>query len=201
MGSNYLISPLTFIINTLFDLYILLVLLRFLLQAFRADFYNPVSQFIVKATTPPLRYFRRIVPSISGHDVASIVFCLILIYLKFLLLRLLDIPGVPISNVTAPIGSVSYLGLIIYAFADLISLALTVFLVAIIIQVILSWISPGQYNPVIGLVNALASPALKPFRKFLPPLGGLDLSPLFATLGILVLKMLVVPPIIYLGSF
>ncbi len=201
MGSNYLISPLTLIINTLFDLYILLVLLRFLLQVFRADFYNPVSQFIVKATTPPLRYFRRIIPSVSGQDAASLVLCLTLIYLKFLLLRLLDIPAVPIANITAPIVAVSYPGLIIYAFADLISLTLTVFLVAIIIQVILSWVNPAQHNPVAGLVNSLASPALRPFRKIIPSLGGLDLSPLFATLGILVLKMLIIPPIIYLGSF
>jgi YggT family protein len=201
MGSNYLISPLTLIITTLFDLYILLVLMRFLLQAFRADFYNPVSQFIVKATTPPLRFFRRFIPSVSGQDMASIVLCLMLIYAKFILLRLLDIPVVPIGNVTAAIGSVSYAGLIIYAFADLLALILTVFLIAIIIQVILSWINPGQYNPVIGLVNSIAEPALRPFRRILPNMGGLDLSPLFASLGILVLKMLVIPPIVYLGSF
>jgi YggT family protein len=201
MGSNYLISPLTLIINTLFDLYILLVLLRFLLQSFRADFYNPVSQFIVKATTPPLRIFRRMIPSVSGQDLASIVLCLVLIYLKFIILRLIDIPGVPIANVTAPIAAVSYLGLFVYAIADLVSLTLTVFLIAIIIQVVLSWISPGQYNPVIGLIHSIASPALRPFRKILPSLGGLDLSPLLATLGIMVLKMLLIPPIIYLGSF
>ncbi len=201
MSSNYLISPLTLIINTLFDLYILLVLLRFMLQAFRADFYNPVSQFIVKATTPPLRIFRRIIPSVSGQDAAAIVLCLLLIYAKLILLRMLDIPGVPISNVTAPIGSVSYLGLFIFTFADLLSLALTVFLVAIIIQVVLSWINPGQYNPVIGLVHSIAQPALRPFQKLIPPLGGLDLSPLIASLGIMVLKMLVIPPIIYLGRF
>jgi len=201
MGSNYLISPLTLIINTLFDLYILLVLLRFLLQSFRADFYNPVSQFIVKATTPPLRLLRRFIPSVSGQDLASIVLCLILIYLKFIILRSIDIPAVPIANATAPIGAVSYAGLFIYAIADLISLTLTVFLIAIIIQVILSWINPGQYNPVIGLVQSIAAPALRPFKKILPSLGGLDLSPLLATLGIMVLKMLLIPPIIYLGSF
>ncbi|MCP4186445.1 MAG: YggT family protein [Gammaproteobacteria bacterium] len=201
MGSNYLISPLTLVINTVFDLYILLVLLRFMLQAFRADFYNPVSQFIVKATTPPLRFLRRIIPSVAGQDAAAIVLCLLLIYAKFILLRMLDIPGVPISNVTAPIGGVSYLGLFIFTIADLISLTLTVFLIAIIIQVILSWVNPGQYNPVIGLVHSIAQPALRPFQKLLPSLGGLDLSPLFATLGIMVLKMLVVPPIVYLGSF
>ncbi|MCP4490806.1 MAG: YggT family protein [Gammaproteobacteria bacterium] len=201
MNSNYLTSPLMLVINTLFDLYILLVLLRFMLQAFRADFYNPVSQFIVKATTPPLRFLRRIIPSISGQDTAAIVLCLLLIYAKFILLRMLDIPGAPISNYTAPIGSVSYLGLFIFTIADLISLSLTVFLVAVIIQVILSWVSPGQYNPVIGLVHSIAEPALRPFQKLIPHLGGLDLSPLFASLGIMVLKMLVIPPILYLGNF
>ncbi len=201
MGSNYLTSPLMLIINTLFDLYIFLVLLRFLLQAFRADFYNPVSQFIIKASTPPLRMLRRFIPSMSGQDTAAIVLCLALIYIKFIILRTLDIPAVPIGNATAAIGSVSYVGLLIYAIADLISLTLTIFLIAIIIQVILSWISPGQYNPVIGLVQSIARPALRPFQKLIPPLGGLDLTPLFATLGIMVLKMLIIPPIVYLGSF
>ena len=79
MGSAYLTSPLMLIINTLFDLYIVLVLLRFLLQMLRADFYNPISQFIVKMTTPPLRVLRRIIPSVAGQDAASIVFCLVLI--------------------------------------------------------------------------------------------------------------------------
>jgi YggT family protein len=164
------------IINTLFDLYILLVLLRFLLQMTRADFYNPISQFIVRLTTPPLRVLRRFIPSIAGQDAASIFLCLLLIYAKFMLLRFLEV-------------------------ADLIALLFTVFLVAVIIHVIISWISPGQYNPVIGLVNKLAAPVLGPIRKFVPPLGGIDLTPLFASLLLLVAKMLIVPPIIYLGSF
>ena len=201
MGSGYLISPLMLIINTLFDLYILLVLLRFLLQMFRADFYNPVSQFIVKLTTPPLRLLRRFIPSVAGQDAASIVLCLVLIYAKFMVMRLLSIPAVHIGGVMAPIGAVSYGGLLVYCIADLIALALTVFLVAIIIQVIISWVSPGHYNPVIGLVNRIAEPVLRPVRKFLPPIAGLDLSPLFASLLLLVAKMLIVPPIIHLGSF
>ena len=201
MGSGYLTSPLMLIINTLFDLYILLVLLRFMLQMLRADFYNPVSQFIVKLTTPPLRILRRIIPSVAGQDSASIVFCVVLIYGKFLLMRALSIPAVHIGGVMAPIGGVSYAGLLLFSIADLIALILTVFLIAVIIQVILSWINPGHYNPVIGLVNKLAEPVLKPIRKFIPPMGGLDLSPLFAALLILVLKMLIVPPIIYLGNF
>jgi YggT family protein len=201
MGSGYLLSPLMLIINTLFDLYILLVLLRFLLQMLRADFYNPVSQFITKLTMPPLRLLRRFIPSIGGQDSASIVLCLLLIYAKFLLMRALSIPAAHIGGVMAPIGGVSYAGLLVLSVADLVALVLTVFLGAIIIQVIISWVSPGNYNPVIGLVNRLADPILKPIRKFIPPLGGIDLTPLFASLLLLIAKMLIVPPIIFLGSF
>lgn len=201
MGSGYLISPLMLVINTLFDLYILLVLLRFLLQMLRADFYNPVSQFIVKLTSLPLKGLRRVIPSVGGQDAAAIVLCMMLIYGKFLLLRLLSIPAVQIGGVMAPISGTSYAGLLVFCIADLIALTLTVFLVAVIIQVILSWINPGQYNPVIGLVHKLSSPVLDPIRKLIPSLGGLDLSPLFATLLLLVAKMLIVPPIVYLGNF
>ena len=201
MGSGYLLSPLMLIINTLFDLYILLVLLRFLLQMLRADFFNPVSQFIERLTIPPRRLLRRFIPNIGGQETASIVLCLLLIYTKFTVMRLLSIPAAHIGGVLAPIGSVSYAGLFVLCIADLIALVLTVFLVAVIIQVILSWVSPGHYNPVIGLVNRIAEPILKPIRKFIPPLGGLDLTPLFASLLLLVAKMIVVPPIIYLGSF
>ena len=182
MSSNYLISPLTLIINALFDLYILLILLRFILQILRADFYNPVSQFIVKVTSAPLKMLRRIIPSISGQDTSSVVLCLGLIYIKFILLRLLDIPVVSIGSAIAPIGNASYIGLFVYCIADLVSLFLSVFLVAILIQVILSWINPGFYNPVIGLVSTLATPVLRPIQKLIPPVGGIDLSPLFAIL-------------------
>ena len=200
MGSGYLLSPLMLVINTLFDLYVLLVLLRFLLQMLRADFYNPVSQFIVRMTTPPLRILRRFIPSISGQDTASIVLCLLLIYGKFLLMRALSIPAVYIGGQAARLDSASYAGLLIYSVADLLALLLTVFLIAVIIKVVLSWISPGHYNPVIGLVDRIASPVLRPIRRLLPSIGGLDLSPLFATLALLVIKMLVVPPIVYLGG-
>jgi YggT family protein len=200
MGSSYIVSPLMLVINTLFDLYILLVLLRFLLQMLRADFYNPISQFIVRLTTPPLRTLRRVIPSVSGQDTAAIVLCIALIYIKFLIIRMLDIAFVPISTAMAPIGDASYAGLLIIAFADLLALTFTVFLGAIIIQVILSWINPGQYNPVIGLISRVADPVLKPFRKIIPPLGGLDLTPLFAILLLMVAKMLLVPPIVFIGG-
>ena len=201
MGNGYLTSPLVLIINTLFDLYILLVLLRFMFQWLRADFYNPVSQFIVKITAPPLKILRRGIPSIGGQDTAAIVLCLVLIYAKFLLLRLLEIPAVQIGQVMAPVSAVSYAGLFVFCIADLIALTFTVFLIAIIIQVILSWVNPGHYNPVVGLVHKLSDPVLKPIRRLIPSMGGLDLSPLFGALALLVAKMLIVPPIVYLGNF
>jgi len=116
-------------------------------------------------TTPPLIVLRRFVPSMLGQDSASIVLCLILIYAKFILLRFLDIPVVAIANVQAPISLVSYVGLIIYSIADLVSLFISVFLVASIIQVVISWISPGQNNPVISLVSAITAPILRPIQN------------------------------------
>ena len=193
MGSGYLLSPLMLVINTAFDLYILLVLLRFLLQMLRADFYNPVSQFIVRLTTPPLRLLRRFIPSVAGQDAAAIVLCLLLIYAKFVLMRLLEIPAVNIGSAMAPIGAVSYGGLLVLCIADLISLVFTVFLVAVIIQVIISWVNPGTYNPVNALLHSITQPVLAPIQRIIPPISGIDLSPLVALIGLQVLKMLVLP--------
>ncbi len=200
MDSNYFTSPLTLIVTTLFDLYVLIVLLRFMLQLMRADPHNSVSQFIIKSTTPPLRYLRRFIPSVFGQDASALVLCLIVTYAKFILLRLLDIEVVHINNTIAYIGGVGYLGLLIYSIADLVSLFLSIFLIAILIQVILSWVNPGIYNPVIGLVNTLATPALRPIQKLIPPVGGIDLSPLFAMLMIMVAKMLIIAPIMNLAN-
>lgn len=201
MGSSYFTSPLAFIITTLFDLYALLVLLRFILQMLRADFYNVISQFIVNMTAPPLKILRRFIPSMLRQDTASIALCLIVIYAKFLLLRALNVPIVAIADVRAPIGMVSYPGLFIYSIADLAALFISVFVVAIIIQVVISWINPGQYNPVTGLLNSITAPVLGPIQKRLPPMGGLDFSPMIAILALIVAKMLIIPPIIHLGSF
>jgi YggT family protein len=200
MGSGYLTSPLLLIINTLFDLYVLLVLLRFLLQYLRADFYNPVSQFVVRATTPPLKPLRRVIPGIGGQDIAALVLALLILLVKYLLLTVMGMGVIDIANVLAPVGSIGPAGLVIVAAAELVASFINIFLFAIIIQVILSWVSPAGYNPAIALVFALAQPVMRPIQKFIPPLGGLDLSPIFATLGLMVLKMLVVPPIIFLAT-
>lgn len=200
MGSSYLASPLLLIINTLFDLYVMLVLLRFLFQMLRVNFYNPVSQFVVRATTPPLKPLRRIIPGFAGQDMAAIVLSLLLLMIKYFLVRSLGAAVLDIANVLVPIASLSILGLVIVAIAEIFATFINIFLFAIIIQVILSWVNPGAYNPVSALVSAISRPVMKPIQRYIPTMGGLDLSPLFATLALMVIKMLLIPPVIYLAT-
>ncbi len=181
MGANYVTTPLEFLINTLFGLYILLVMLRFLLAAVRADFYNPVSQFLVKVTNPPLLALRRFIPSAGKIDTSSLVLMLALQLLSLILISLLR--GMPL--VIWP--------LLVLSVRELVALALNVFLFSIFIQVIISWVNPGTYNPVVSLLYSLTEPVLRPCRRLLPPISGLDLSPLVALIAIQLAKYLILP--------
>jgi len=178
---NYYSSPLEFLITTLFSLYILAVMLRFLLGAVRADFYNPISQFLVRITNPLLLPLRRIIPGIGKYDTASLVLLLILQFISLVVIVLLR--G----------GNIAFIPLLAAAIIKIILLLINVFIFAIFVQVILSWINPGTYNPVNALLNSLTSPVLRPIQRVIPPVSGMDLSPLFALIGLQVLKMLVAP--------
>ena len=179
--NSYFANPLEFIISTLFSLYILAVLVRFLLGMVRADFYNPISQFLVRITNPLLIPLRKIIPGFGKVDVAAIV--LMLLLQVVMLLVILALRGT----------AVQILPLLGHAAGELVILTINVFLVAIIVQVIISWINPGSYNPVNALLHSLTAPVLRPVQRILPPLSGIDLSPLFALIGLQVLKMLIQP--------
>ncbi len=183
MGNTYLTNPLVFLIQILFGAYTLVVMLRFLLQLVRADFYNPVSQFIVKATSPLLRPLRRLIPSLRGVDMASIVLMWLVKSAELMLIMLISGGAM---NLLAPLA---------LAIPELVGLAIDVFLYAILIQVILSWVNPGGYNPVIGLIDRLTDPLLRPARQVIPAMGGLDLSPMVVMIGLVLLKMLLLPPL------
>jgi len=187
MGSPYVGNAATFLISTLFGLYILVVMLRFLFQIVRADFYNDISQFIVKATNPALRPLRRVVPGLKGLDVAAVLLMLVLKMVELWLV--LGIMG----HAARPAG------LLILSISALLSLAINVFLVSIIIQVVLSWVSPGAYNPVTSLVYSLNEPLLGPARRLIPPIGGLDLSPVAVLILLQLTSMLLVQPISDVG--
>jgi YggT family protein len=180
---GYLANPLAFVVNTLGSLYILAVMLRFLLQWTRADFYNPISQALVKITSPLLRPIRRVVPGFGGIDIASIV---LMIVLQALLLALLML-------IYGVMPRPAYL--LLRTPAELISLLFNLYIIAIIVQAILSWVSAGNYHPGLTLLYTLTEPVLRPLRQLIPPIGGLDLSPLAAIILLQVLKMLVMPPL------
>jgi YggT family protein len=181
MGDDYLTNPLEFLISTLFSLYILAVMLRFLLGTVRADFYNPISQFLVRITNPLLIPLRKVIPSIGKFDSAAMLLMIVLQLAAITLILLLR--GEGISSAI----------LIIATLAMLVSLLIDVFLFAIIVEVIISWMNPGSYNPVSSLLHSLTSPVLRPIRHLIPSIAGIDLAPLFAIIGLQVLRMLVMP--------
>lgn len=181
MGPGYLTNPLEFVIHTLFSLYVLALMLRFLLAWVRADFYNPVSQFLVKITNPVLVPLRRIIPPAGGVDLASIVVMLAVQMLGIVLILLLRGGGVPLQ------------ALVFVSLTELVDLLFKVFIYGILIQAILSWVNPGAYNPAVSLLHSLTEPVLRPVRRVLPPISGMDLSPLLAILALEVLRRLVVP--------
>jgi len=183
MGGSYVGNAATFLIQTVFGLYILIVMLRFLLQWARADFYNPVSQFIVKATQPPLKPLRKIIPGIGGLDMAALIFMLVL---KFVELWLVT----GLLGMSPQIG-----GLAMLSIAELLGLLINVFIFSILIQVIISWVNPGMHNPVMGLLHSLTEPLLAPARRVIPPISGLDLSPIIVIVCLQLASMLAVAPI------
>lgn len=173
-----------FLISTFFGLYILAIMLRLILQMVRADFYNPVSRFIVKITNPPLKPLRRFIPGFVGIDMASVLVMMTLQMLEFFIITL-------IRNFPAP----DILGLILYAAVELVSLGFYVFLFSIFILALLSWVNPGQYNPINTLLYQITEPVLRPARKLLPPMSGMDLSPMLAMVGLWLIKLILLDPL------
>jgi len=184
MGSSYMTDPIVFLIDTLFSLYILAVLLRFLLQWCGGDFYNPISQFLVKITHPPLKILRRFVPSIGKIDTSSLV-------LMLSLQMLADASILLLLN-----GSMINIGaLAITSITQLISLLINVLVFAVFARALLSWMNPGTFNAAASILATLTEPLLDVCRRMIPGLGGIDLSPLAALLLLQLAKMVILPPL------
>ena len=188
MGSSYMTTPAIFLIDTLFSLYILMVVLRFLLQWAHADFYNPISQFLVKVTHPPLKLLRRFVPSVGKIDTSSIILALLLQMLADFSILLLK--GVMVSPVA----------LVVLSFSQLVSLLINVFVFAVFGRALLSWFDPHNNNPASSILYTLTEPLLGICRKIIPDLGGIDLSPLAALIFLQLAKMMILPPLNQLAS-
>jgi YggT family protein len=185
---NYAGNAGVFLIQTLFGLYLVAVMLRFLLQMTRADFYNPVSQFLVKITNPPLIPMRRIIPGLIGIDMAAVVLLVIIQAVELVLVGLVQGYSLGIA------------GLLVLTVAELINLLLNIYFFTILIQVILSWVNPGGYNPAIALLYSLNEPILSRARRLIPPISGFDLSPIVVFIGIKLIQIMLVAPIADTGK-
>jgi len=171
-------AALQFLIDTLFNLYAYIVFARFLLQLVRADFYNPLAQFVVKATNPLIIPLRRVIPGFAGLDIASLLLLVVLMLLK-------------VTALTWVLGfTFSPLSIGIFSVKEVISIILNFFLFAIFIQVVLSWVSQGQFNPMYDILSQLTEPLTGPIRKIIPAMGGFDFTPMVAILFIYVIKIL-----------
>lgn len=177
----------TLVVSTLFGLALLLFVLRILLQAIRANFYNPICQAIYRATNPPLIPLQKLVPAWRGVNFAAIA-------LGWLLSCLWIAALLWMAGTAAALPAVLVLG-----FAQLLEFVLQTLFWVTLISVLLSWFSPDAGNPAVPLLYGIAGIVLKPFRRFIPPLGGFDLSPVFALLALRVASILLVQPLQQFG--
>ncbi|MEY4590466.1 MAG: hypothetical protein RL497_2542 [Pseudomonadota bacterium] len=173
-----LVSILHFLLNTLGSLYLLAICLRFLMQLARADFYNPLSQLVVKITNPVLMPLRKIIPGLWGVDMASVVLAL-LFHTLMVELMILVVHGALYMPFTV----------LYWALIGTLLFVSHVYLILFFVVMIASFVAPYSRNPALVLVYQIVEPLLAPFRKIIPPTGGFDFSMLFAGLALMVVRM------------
>jgi len=178
-------TALLFLINTLFDLYLFILVIRVILVWVRADFFNPITQFITKLTSVIVNPSRKVLPNMGRLETATLILVILLEMIKFFLIASLTF-GIP-----------NILGVFILAFADTLSIFLNTFFYAILLSVILSWVQ--LYSPVTKLINQMVAPIMRPIQRVFPPVGGFDLSPIPALIGLQLLIILVVAPLMTVG--
>jgi len=173
-------QALYFILRTLTQLYLLLLLLRFWLPMLRADFRNPVAQGVLRLTSPLVIPLRRFIPPIGRIDTSTVLVAFGIEYLLILVLLML-------TGTSASITTIALTAII-----DLAILSLNMFFFVVLLRIILSWVAPHNYNPVMAMLGTIAEPVLSPFRRLVRPIGGIDISPIFAIVllqaGVIILQ-------------
>ena len=167
-----------YLIQTLLSLFLLAVLLRFLLQLVRADFYNPISQFLVKVTNPLLVPLRKVIPGYAGLDLAALALALVLQALGIIVIYLINQAGVPGPG-----------QLLMWSALGIVGLLVNIYFFALLAMIILSWVAQGAHHPAIYLLHQITEPVMAPFRKVLPPMGGMDFSPILVFILINVIQI------------
>jgi YggT family protein len=184
---NPLNNAFFFLVSTLFDLYIFVLLIRLILAGIRADYYNPISQLVIKLTQPVIGPLRRMIPNYKTLELSSLVAVLLFELLKYFLIGLMLV-GIP-----------NPAGLVILAIADAGRNLLNIFFYAILLQAILSWVQAG-YSPVYFLLTKITTPIIRPIQRVIPPLGGFDISPIPAMLLLQLGIILVFGPLFVMGQ-
>ncbi|MAT52495.1 MAG: YggT family protein [Porticoccaceae bacterium] len=170
----------TFLIQSLASIYLVIILLRFLLQLCQADFYNPVSQFAHRATVPLLAPLRKLFPPLGRVDFASLVLALLLQWVAIQVTASLN--GNPLIN----IFYVLWWGVL-----GLVSMLINIYIYGLLAAIILSWVAPHNPHPAVALLWQLMEPVMAPFRKLMPNIGMLDLSPILVFLVLNMLRIFV----------
>ncbi len=179
-----LASIATYVLTVVGTLYISLVLIRFLCQLVRADYYNPMSKALVKLTNPLLVPLRKVVPGFAGIDWAAIVLAIVLQSILLALLILLK--GYSLGN---PIY------LLPWSLVEIFSLLVSFYKWGALLLIVASFIAPQSYNPALTLLGQIINPALAPFRKILPPMGGMDFSPIIFFMVLNIITSYLLPAI------
>ena len=182
--SQSLATAAIYLVQTLFGLYLMAILLRFLLQIARADFYNSVCQTIVKVTNPAIKPLRRLIPGLGGLDISALVLGLIVQMAAICLILLLH--SYPIPNILLVLG---------WALIGILSLILNIYFFALIAVIILSWVAPQSHNPLAILIQQLIEPVMRPMRRLIPAIGTLDLTPIFIFITINLLQIMLIKPV------
>lgn len=167
------------LLGTAFDIYLVILWLRFLLQLLHADYYNPVAQFVVRASAPLVDPLRRIMPGNRSFEPSVLV-----------LIVLLKMLAITVLGMVSGMGTLPPLQLLVVTVVSLLQLAADFYFWTLILSVVLSWVAPGSYSPAAVLVHQIMEPLLAPCRRLLPDMGGLDLSPILVFLGIKVFEIL-----------
>jgi len=189
-GESYLANAGIYLINIVFFIFILAVMLRFLLQTIRADFYNPICQTLITITNPALNPLRRWIPGFMGIDWPSIILMILLQTLEISLIALLVSGHLP-PPISFPVIIVS----------KLLFMLIYVYIFVIIIQAIISWIQPGSYSPFTVLLYQLSEPLVSPVRRYIPAAGGIDWSLLIILILLNLALILLVAPLQDWGSY
>jgi len=177
-----IVNALVFLVNTLADLYVFVLIARIILVWVHADYFNPMTKFVAKVTDWSVLPLKRLLPNIKDVELASLVLIFLIEIVKFFLIGILAY-GMP-----------SIFGLLLLALAETMKLTLNVFFYAILMQVILSWF-PYTHSEIYNLLAVITAPIMRPIRRYMHPVHGFDISPIPALIGLQLIVILFVDPL------